>query len=356
MPVQPANATYQRRLQILEAIKRLSRSGQWVTQQELVKDLRGQGHEVQKHHVLRDLKALSPIYPQLECNAEFDESGNPKRGLAFGYRWVGRDAPPETGLSIPEALSLVLVARHLKNALPSTLTRSLDSLFDRAEKTLDLQKRNAEARWKDLIQVVPPTQPLLPPQISNDVLNVVHEALLAGERIEVSYRNAKGKQEKLQLHPLGLMLREPSSYLIALCNNYDDPRPFPLHRMQTATRTYEPSRKPADFTIAKYAVEQGHFDGDRMVTLRARVNRNLGMILGETPLELKQELGAERNDGWRTVSARVRDTWQLRWWILSEGDRMVIDSPPAIREFIATTAAKLVGFYAAKTTADLPAK
>ncbi len=83
-----------------------------------------------------------------------------------------------------------------------------------------------------------------------------------------------------------------------------------------------------------------------MVTLKAKVNRNVGTILGETPLEPKQELGEEVEDVWRTVSARVRDTWQLRWWILSEGDRMVIDSPPAIREFVATTAAKLVGFNA----------
>lgn len=353
MPTQTAIATQQRRLLILEAVKRLSRSGQWVTQPDLVRDLCSQGYKVEKHHVLRDLKALVSVHQQLECNAEYDSDGNPLRGRAFGYRWVGRDAPPDTGLTIPEALSLVLVARHLKNALPTTLTRALDSLFDRAEKTLDLQKINAEARWKDLIQVVPPTQPLLPPEIANDVLNVVHEALLNGERIEVVYRNAKGKLEKLQLHPLGLMLREPSSYLIALCNNYDDPRPYALHRIQEAKRTYEPGRKPEGFSLADYAVEHGHFGSNKMVTLKARVNQNLGMILTETPLEPRQTFGDEDGTGWRKLSARVRDTWQLRWWILSEGARMVIESPPELKDYVATTAARLVGLYASEQSGDL---
>ena len=50
-------------------------------------------------------------------------------GVEFGYRWVAREAAPETGLSIPEALSLVLVSRHLKQALPATLSGALDKLF-----------------------------------------------------------------------------------------------------------------------------------------------------------------------------------------------------------------------------------
>lgn len=346
MPGQKAVATQQRRNLILDAVKRLSRSGHWVTQPDLVKDLSGQGYTVEKHHVLRDLRALLEIHPQLECN-DNSHNGTPQRGLTYGYRWVGKDAPPETGLSIPEALSLILVSRHLKQALPSTLTRALESLFDRAEKTLDLQKANAEARWKDIVHVVPPIQPLIPPDIPNDVLNVVHDALLAEEQIDVTYRNAANRKEKFLLHPLGILMREPVSYLVALCNDYDDPRLYALHRLQSAKRTYQPRRQPQNFSMKAYAKEQGHFGSSRQITLKARICPYLATVLSETPLDASQEMGPADKDGWRLVTAKVRDTWQLHWWILSHSSGMVIEGPKSIRDTIARRSREMANLYAA---------
>src|SRR5574343_322199 len=117
MPVQPAIATSQRRYLVLEAIKRLSKTRSWVTQRDIVTDLRGQGYDVRKHHVLRDLKALALIHSELECHNNAADDGVPQKGVEFGYRWVSYNETPETGLSIPEALSLVMVSRYLKQAL-----------------------------------------------------------------------------------------------------------------------------------------------------------------------------------------------------------------------------------------------
>lgn len=333
MPGQESVATQQRRNLILEAVKRLSRSGLWVTQPDLVKDLTSQGYSVEKHHVLRDLKALLLIHPQLECN-DNSQDGEKRRGLTYGYRWIGKDAPPETGLSIPEALSLVLVSKHLKQALPSTLTRALGSLFDRAEKTLNLQRANAEARWNDIVQVVPPSQPLLPPSIENDVLNAVHDALLANEQVEVTYRNASNRKEKLQLHPLGILLREPVTYLVALCNDYDDIRLYAFHRIVTAKRTYLPTRRPEDFSVKAYAKEQGHFGRGRLITMKARVKPYLATVLKETPLDSSQEIGSADKNGWSSITVKVRDTWQLQWWILSQGSGIQILEPKALCESV----------------------
>ena len=344
MPGQKAVATQQRRNMVLDAVKRLSRSGHWVTQPELVKDMTGQGYSVEKHHVLRDLRALLEIHPQLECN-DNSLDGQPRRGLTYGYRWIGKDAPPETGLSIPEALSLVLVSKHLKQALPSTLTRALDSLFDRAEKTLDIQKANAEARWKDVVHVVPPTQPLVPPTIANDVLNVVHDALLAEEQIDVAYRNASNRKEKLLLHPLGILMREPVSYLVALCNDYNDPRLYAIHRFQSAKRTYVSRRKPDGYSMKEYSKEQGHFGLVRQITLKALVCQYLATVLSETPLDATQVIGRPDKDGWFPLTVKVRNTWQLRWWILSHGSGMVVDEPKTIREAVADNAREMVILY-----------
>ena len=321
MTQQKAQSTLQRRLLVLEAVQRLSRTGRWVTQQDIVADLSSQGYAVEKHHVLRDLKALQPIFRQLEVN-ENERDGAPTKGLAYGFCWRSQSTTPETGLTIAEALSLVMVERYLKDALPQSLTQALHGLFGQAKRTLEFQKQSPEARWAEKICVVQPTQPLIPPFIPEEVSRVVHEALLTEEQFQVNYRNANGDEQELVLHPLGLMQRGPSTYLIAMCFDYEDVRVYPLHRMTEPVRLYQPARKSKGFSIGDYAEEKGHFGSGQLITLKARVSPELALILEETRLESRQKLSKPDPQGWRTLTARVRDTWQLHWWILSQGDRL----------------------------------
>lgn len=345
MPEQTAIATSQRRNLILEATRRLSRTRSWVTQRDLLADLKGQGYDVEKHHVLRDLKALIQIHPELECHNESDSEGKAKRGVEFGYRWVARDATPETGLSIPEALSLVLVSRHLKQALPSTLAGALDKLFERAEATLDLQQKNGAAHWKDLVGVVTPSQPMLPPKISAEVTQVVHQALIAKELFKGIYRNVKGEQEERLLNPLGLMLREPTVYLIATTEGHEEPRMFAMHRFLSAIRVPQALSQPEGFALQQFMEEQGHFGIGNWLTLKARVGPHLAMILSETPLGTNQELGEANGEGWRDLSVRVRDNWQFRWWLMGQGERIEVLAPMETRSRLMKSINQLVQIY-----------
>lgn len=331
MPDQAAIATSQRRNLILEAVRRLSKTRSWVTQRDLLADLCGQGFDVKKHHVLRDLRALIGIHPELECHTDDDLNGRPRKGVEYGYRWVARDAPPETGLSIPEALSLVLVSRHLKQALPAPLSGALGKLFERAESTLNLQQKNGVANWSEMVGVVVPAQPMLPPKINPEVIQVVHQALIAGEQFRGVYRNINGEEGERVLHPLGLMVREPSLYLVAVCDGYEDPRIFALHRFSSAKREHLPATRPADFSLAEYLERQGNFGSGEWVLLKARVAKNLGNILEETPLGQDQKLSEPDDDGWRELEVRVRDNWQLTWWLLGHTASVIVDEPHLFR-------------------------
>lgn len=317
----------------------------WVTQRDLLVDLKGQGYDVQKHHILRDLKALALIHPEMECHNDSDEEGNPKRGVEFGYRWVARDAAPETGLSIPEALSLVLVSRHLKQALPATLSGALGKLFERAEATLDLQQKNGTAHWKEMVGVVTPSQPMLPPIVSDEIIQVVHQALIAKEQFRGVYRNTKGEEEERLLNPLGIMVREPAIYLIAVVDGHQDPRMFAMHRFLSAQRENIPARQPEGFSLNQYLEEQGNFGTGKWLTLKARVSQHLGMILEETPLGKNQKLGEPDQDGWRSLTVSVRDNWQLRWWLLGQADRIVVASPVIIRNMLILKSKKIQDLY-----------
>lgn len=75
LPTQKTQAIVQRRLLILDCIRRLSgRSERWVTVSEIVSDLKEQGYAVEVHSVRRDMKSLLETYQQLECNDNSNEA------------------------------------------------------------------------------------------------------------------------------------------------------------------------------------------------------------------------------------------------------------------------------------------
>ena len=222
---------------------------------------------------------------------------------------------------------------------------ALDKLFERAESTLELQQKNGAAHWKDLVGVITPSQPLLPPKISDEVTQVVHLALIAKEQFKGSYRNVKGEQEERLFNPLGLMFREPTIYLIAIVEGHDEPRMFAMHRFLSAVRAHIPVFQPEGFTLQRFLEEQGNFGIGKWLTLRARVSPHLATILGETPLGTSQRLGDADQDGWRNLSVRVRDNWQLRWWLMAQGERIVVLAPTETRNRIMMSLDRLNQLY-----------
>ncbi|MGZ3753480.1 MAG: helix-turn-helix transcriptional regulator, partial [Mucilaginibacter sp.] len=211
MADQKSQALVQRRLLALESIRRLSgRSERWVTVSEIVNDLKEQGYDAKVHNIRRDLKSLLETHQQLECNDNSSQTGEPKNGLAHGYRWIGKDNQTISGITLPEALSLVMVERYLSQSLPVLLTRSLHNIFNKAHQTLELHKKSHITQWPEKFCVIQPAQPLIPPELNQEVLAVVHEALLSEKQLKVLYRATNrldAREKEYRLHPLGLIQR-----------------------------------------------------------------------------------------------------------------------------------------------------
>lgn len=154
-------------------------------------------------------------------------------------------------------------------------------------------------------------------------------------QLKIVYRTPTGSPRRLTVHPLGLVQRGPVSYLVATTFDYDDAVLYALHRIKSASCLDADVKKPEGFDIRRYAEEQGHFGSGKPITLKARVSDYLAAILAETPLGENQNLSSSDVEGWRLLTAKVRDTWQLRWWILSHADSMRIERPAALRKDIA---------------------
>ena len=112
-------------------------------------------------------------------------------------------------------------------------------------------------------------------------------------------------------------------------------RLYAVHRM-TAARCLDTHRyRPEGFSLDDYIARGGLQFGDgATLRLEARVAPWLAEILAETPLADDQQLVPSGEDF--RLTATVADSWQLRWWILSQGAGMTVLEPKDLRKDIIT--------------------
>lgn len=197
-----------------------------VTASEVAEEL-----EVSVKTARRDLEALSiagiPVYSQ------------PGRG--GGWSLVGGARTDLSGLTADEARTLFLVAgpssavtpeakaalRKLVQALPETFRAEAEKAA--AAIVLD------PARWGGKAPVPPPH------------LEALQQAVVQGVQVRLGYTDAKGAVTERTVHPLGLVSKGTTWYLLA--DTDAGRRTFRVWRVQSAELTGDPARRPADFDL-----------------------------------------------------------------------------------------------------------
>lgn len=319
-----------------EILKRLPSKGPGVTARELSEWVCDEGYPATKRTVERDLSDLAELFP-IVCN---------DKSTPYGWHWMegkGADLP---GVTVADAVSLTLVEGLVRPLLPAAILEALEPRFSQARTKLKAHaKDSANARWVDKVRYVPPALPLVPPKIAGGVLGVVQEALLSERQLEASYQRPDDKPSRLVLHPLGLVQRGPVTYLVATAFGYDDVRLYAVHRIRKASVTAEPGRRPNGFSLDAYIAKGAlEFGADEEIKLEAWVSDDLAAVLTETPLAADQRL-VGTGDGGARLSATVRNSWQLQWWILSQGAGITVLKPLDLKKSIAFTLAEATTNY-----------
>jgi len=323
----PANKTRNSLARQWELLKLLPSRSEGRSATELMKELTQAGYVISKRQVERDLLDLQEFFG-LECNDD---------RMPYKWRW-SFDRPSDLpAITLAEALSLVVVEETLKPLLPLSVQKTLHPKFLQAHSQLSMMaKKSPTARWAKKVKTVPANLPLLPPTINEQVLEDVQTALLLDEQIAATYQGMSDKVLDLRLHPLGLVTRGSVVYLVATANDYSDIRLYALHRFKKAARTFEKLKPLKGFSLARY-VEEGalQFGEGAQLHLVALVSEDLSRLLLETPIASNQVIKAKGKQ-WQ-LEATVLDTWQLRWWILSQGVRMRVLKPAGLVKEIAST-------------------
>lgn len=296
-----------------------------VTASEVAREL-----EVSERTARRDLEALStagvPVYAM------------PGRG--GGWRLLGGARTDLSGLTASEARALFLVAGPASPATPSVksalrkLVRALPEPF----------REQAEAAATSV--VVDPrhwgsSQPEpRPPRF----LDELQGAVIRGVQVRLGYVDRKGAETERTVHPLGIVAKRPTWYLIS--NTEAGRRTFRIDRVSSVELTEDPVQRPHGFDLAESWREIADEIDRRRTPLQAHAlcaPDGLGllrMVLGS-----RLEVGGSTPDGRIEVVVRGRDEYTLAGEIAWLTDWLEVIDPQGVRDHLASIGGALVARY-----------
>jgi len=296
------------------------------------------GSTLTKRTVERDLHELAGIFPITHdgCKPQ-------------GWSW-GKDAGLFTipNMDLTTAITLRMAQEYLSRLLPRNCFASLTPHLHRAQEILNKQGTAGLAEWPEKIKIVPRIQPLVPPVIEPQVLDLLYDALLENRQFKGIYK-AQGKPAKeYELNPLGVVFNDPIAYLVATRCGYNELRLFALHRFSSVELLDTRSICPDNFSLQEY-IDGGAFGfinkPRHKITLKAHFTFELSNFLRESPLSNNQRI-TDNPDGSAIVEAEVSDNHQLRLWLLGFGSDVEVLAPASLRREIALHVVKMGKLYA----------
>lgn len=298
------------------------------------------GIEISQRTIQRELVNFSKLFGDLQTDGNKDKA-------AWSWKEKSQllDLP---GMSPTVALSFKLTQQFLDNMMPDSVKESLSSYFNKATNTLStLEGDNYLSNWSDKIRTIPRTQYLIPAKVSPEVLQTVYQSLLEEKPIKALYQPRDAETAEYEMHPQGLVLRQSIIYLVATLWNYDDPRHFALHRIsqcELGDSEYQPLK---DFNLDTY-IATGTFDyaevEDNEIKLIVIFDQGAAFHLTETPLSTDQKF-VNKCDGRVQITATVKNSLQLRWWLLGFGEYVEVIKPKTLRDEFVETSQRLGDIY-----------
>ncbi|NOX09802.1 MAG: WYL domain-containing protein [Gammaproteobacteria bacterium] len=306
-------------------LKMIPRQPKKTNSRILTKQLQAEGFNTARRNTQRDLSNLSSIFPELVNDGNKDE---------IGWSWR-QDAELHDMPSIDPstALTFKLAQTFLINLIPPAVLTQLQPYFRSADKILSKIDNNSLGNWSDHVRIVARTQPLIPASINQTVLSVIYDALLQGQQFRGRYKNRQDDIAEYEFHPLGLIFRDSVVYLIATLWDYEDIRHFALHRFIQTEIMDTSLQRPDNFNLDDYiatGTTEYALPGDKNIKLVAYFSNTSIHHLTETPLSKDQRITPLDNDR-KELRATVKDTYQLRWWLLGFGDQVEVVKPIALR-------------------------
>ena len=312
-----------RYISMLQLIPRYPRS---ISTASLQSALAEQGFDINVRSIQRDLEKLSAHFPLIA-----DESLKPY-AWSFESQAAAHIFPT---LDMPAAVTFELSRAYLMPVLPPKVLSHLEPHFKEAQLVL---KRNGSAlsHWPEKIRVIARGLDSQRPELNPDVLESVTEALLNNHPCEIIYQARRWPEpEVINVHPLGLVFREPNTYLIATIDGRENVRQLPLHRMHNVKVLPEQAQTPKGFDLDKFVAdgEMHVLHSKDVVKLKLRCDKPEMSHLIESPIGQNQQITEQSEDDF-ILSVTLADSKDLRFWLMAQSPYISILEPLALKSEI----------------------
>lgn len=263
-----------------------------------------------------------------------------------GWKWH-ENAP---AFDIPNmdsmtALTFKLAESHTGKLFPHGFYAALKPYFAAADERLRQTSSASLSAWPDKVRVVSRNLPHIPPYVPEEISDVVYTSLLEARRFASRYRNTVGDVKDFEVTPLGMVLVEGLTYLVATLFDYEDPVLLLLHRIMEATMLDKSAIVPEGFNLDDYIARELSFPVGRDLKLKVLFSsKSDAHRLQESPISEDQRIREMRN-GFFELTATASDSVQLRWWLRGYGERVEVLSPKSLRDEFALLAQKVSEIY-----------
>ena len=294
-----------------------------VTAAELAREL-----EVSERTARRDLEGLGmagvPVYSQ------------PGRG--GGWEFIGGARTDLSGLSADEARALFLIAG------PATATPEVRAALRKLVRALPATFREqAEAAAGAVVRDAAGWDQAEPTPLEH--LEVLQRAVIEGVQVELDYRGRDGRASSRTVHPLGLVVKNTTWYLIG--GTDDGQRTFRVSRVRAATPTGRPVVRPENFDLAAaWSSIVTTVDAQRApVTVRLRADPAvldvLRYIFGN-----RVHAGQPQGDGRVDVELRAHSELMVARQLAGLADAVEVLEPDVVRRHLVDIGRRLVQRHA----------
>lgn len=165
-------------------------------------------------------------------------------------------------------------------------------------------------------------------------LEALQRAVIDGVQVELGYRRRDGRTSSRTVHPLGLVVKNGTWYLVAGTDAGE--RTFRVSRVQSVRATSEPATRPDDFDLAAaWSSIVTTVDAQRApVTVRLRTDVGILDVLRYI-FGGRVTAGEQRPDGGIDVELRAQSELMVARQLAGFADALEVVAPDGVRRHLA---------------------
>lgn len=223
-----------------------------------------------------------------------------------------------------DALMLCLAQAHLQRVMPAELMQRMQSSFDMAQGILNVEKTGF-SRWKNRVRSISSGPQFQVAEIDPDIWQALSEALQKQQQLEVEYESrTKGELKIYRLHIHGIVAKEAATYVLAYINDYSDFTRLAVHRIKSASVSWENSRACNDDEYNQFIECGGMGWGTNLKTkkLVVDIHKRIVQSLEEMKISDDQKITPVDDSDWFRLEATVPDNQETQWWVNSLGENV----------------------------------